>query len=151
MMNLNPSRAGDVPLVISLEVHDAMVAHCRNDAPLEACGLLSGPPHRGSSIHPLRNSLSSSVRYLADPNDIIAAVTAIRAAKTEMLAIYHSHPESAAIPSKVDLAENHYGDLPRIIVSLRGETPEVRVWRLGESSFEELTWRLDVEHGEKKP
>jgi proteasome lid subunit RPN8/RPN11 len=59
----------------------------------------------------------------------------------EILAIYHSHPRWDAIPSQTDLAENHYGPVPRIIVSLKSDTPDVRVWRLGPESYEELSWR----------
>ena len=119
-----------------------MIAHCVREAPLECCGLLGGVAPVVSSFHPLRNASASEVRYDADPRDLIAAVQSLRARDAEILAIYHSHPRWAAIPSKTDLAENHYGDLPRIIVSLLGETPETRIWRLDENSYEELPWRI---------
>ena len=59
-----------------------------------------------------------------------------------VLAIYHSHPRWAAVPSKTDLRENHYGEVPRIIVSLLGPTPEVRAWRLDPDSYAELSWSI---------
>ena len=130
------------PLQIPVEHHDAMVAHCLREAPLECCGLLGGFDPLVSSFHPLRNASASEVRYDADPRDLIAAVQSLRARGAEILAIYHSHPRWAAIPSQTDLAENHYGEVPRIIVSLLGEAPEVRVWRLEADSFEELTWAI---------
>jgi len=129
-------------LQIPAEFHDAMVAHCVCEAPLECCGLLGGIAPLVSSIHPLRNASASEVRYDADPRDLIAAVQELRAQSAEILAIYHSHPRWAAIPSRTDLAENHYGEVPRIIVSLLGETPEVRVWRLDPDSYEELPWEI---------
>ena len=129
-------------LLIPVEFHDAMVAHCVREAPLECCGLLGGLAPLVSSIHPLRNASASEVRYDADPRDLIEAVLSLRARKAEILAIYHSHPRWAAIPSKTDLAENHYGDVPRIIVSLLGETPEVRAWRLDVDTYEELPWSI---------
>ena len=129
-------------LIIRAEFHDAMVAHCVREAPLECCGLLGGVAPLVSSFHPLRNASASQVRYDADPRDLIAAVQSLRARGAEILAIYHSHPRWAAIPSGTDLAENHYGDVPRIIVSLLGETPEVRVWRLDPDSYEELPWSI---------
>ena len=134
--------AGRPPLIIPLEHHDAMIAHCLREAPLECCGLLGGVSPVVSSIHPLRNASASEVRYDADPRDLIAAVQSLRARGAEILAIYHSHPRWAAIPSRVDLQENHYGDVPRIIVSLLGEVPEVRVWRLDPDSFVELPWEI---------
>lgn len=136
------SSAGRPPLLIPAGLHDAMVEHCAREAPLECCGLLGGVAPLVSSIHPMRNASASEVRYDADPRDLIAAVRSLRARGAEILAIYHSHPRWAAVPSLTDLRENHYGEVPRIIVSLLGETPEVRVWRLDRDSFEELPWEI---------
>ena len=128
------------PLEIPADIARAMVAHCLRDAPLECCGVLGGVPPRVSSFLPLRNAAASPTRYDADPRDLINAVVAMRQANAEILAIYHSHPQWEAIPSKTDLRENHYGAVPRIIVSLRHDPPQVRVWRLKPDSFLELAW-----------
>ena len=130
------------PLVIPRDYLDAMVAHCVAEAPLECCGLLGGTKPLVSSFHPLRNASASETRYDADPRDLIGAVQSLRARGAEILAIYHSHPRWAAIPSQTDLRENHYGDVPRIIVSLLADPPEVRVWRLNLESYQELAWRI---------
>jgi [CysO sulfur-carrier protein]-S-L-cysteine hydrolase len=130
------------PLEIPRDLHDAMVAHCLREAPLECCGLLGGFAPRVSSFHPLRNAAASETRYDADPHDLIAAVVALRERGAEILAIYHSHPRWEAVPSKTDLRENHYGPVPRIIVSLLDEVPVVRIWRLDPDSYEELPWRI---------
>ena len=95
-----------------------------------------------SSIHPLRNAEASETRYNADPQDLIRAVVDLRARGAEILAIYHSHPRWPAVPSQTDLRENHYGAVPRIIVSLLDPAPVVRVWRLDPESYEELPWRV---------
>jgi proteasome lid subunit RPN8/RPN11 len=129
-------------IIIPQGIHDAMVAHCIREAPLECCGLLGGYPPFVSTIHPMRNELASETRYNADPRDLIGAVEFLRSQKKEILAIYHSHPRWAAIPSKTDLETNYYGDMPRIIVSLLDKTPEVRIWRLEPDSYEELSWRI---------
>jgi len=129
------------PLEIPADLLDAMVAHCVREAPLECCGLLGGVAPRASSIHPLRNAEASPVRYNADPRDLIDAVVALRDRGAEILAIYHSHPRHPAIPSRTDLRENHYGDVPRIIVSLLDPEPDVRIWRLDADSYQELPWR----------
>ena len=140
---LNPA----LPRVILIprEIHDAMVAHCLQESPLECCGLLGGIAPVVSSIHPMRNASASEVRYDADPRDLIDAVQALRARGAEILAIYHSHPRWPAIPSQADLRENHYGEVPRIIVSLQGETPVVRIWRLDPDSYTEIPWRIEDE------
>jgi proteasome lid subunit RPN8/RPN11 len=131
------SESIEAPLEIPRDIHDAMVAHCQREAPLECCGILGGIAPRVSSFHPLRNAAGSEVRYVADPQDLIESVVALRQQGAEILAIYHSHPRWPAIPSRTDLEENYYGLVPRIIVSLAGETPTVRIWR-----FEEVAWHI---------
>jgi proteasome lid subunit RPN8/RPN11 len=140
---MTSAATGRLPIVIPSEFLDAMVAHCVRESPLECCGLLGGLAPLVSSIHPLRNSAASAIRYEADSGDLFAAVRALRVQGSEILAIYHSHPRWPAVPSKTDIAKNYYGDVPRIIVSLQGEVPEVRVWRLDPDSFEELPWRVE--------
>jgi proteasome lid subunit RPN8/RPN11 len=129
-------------LEIPRNLHDAMVAHCLRESPLECCGILGGKLARVGSFHPLRNDLLSETRYNADPQDLIEAHIALRERGEEILAIYHSHPRWQAVPSRTDLDENHYGPVPRIIVSLIGELPEVRVWELGADSFRELPFEI---------
>jgi proteasome lid subunit RPN8/RPN11 len=137
-----PDDTENSPLEIPREIHDAMVAHCERESPLECCGILGGFAPRVSSIHPLCNELASETRYNAAPQDLIEAHIALRQLGAEILAIYHSHPRWQAVPSKTDLAENHYGPVPRIIVSLCGPEPEVRVWRLDADAYQELPWRI---------
>ncbi len=132
----------DRVLEIPRDLHDAMVAHCERESPLECCGILGGNSGRVSSFHPLRNDLVSETRYNADPRDLIEAHIALRERGAEMMAIYHSHPHWQAVPSQTDLDENYYGPVPRIIVSLVGESAEVRVWELAADSFRELPWRI---------
>jgi [CysO sulfur-carrier protein]-S-L-cysteine hydrolase len=147
-MSMTESAPQPHPLEIPRDLHDAMVAHCLREAPLECCGILGGFSPRVTSIFPLGNAAASETRYDADPRDLINAVVSLRQSGAEMLAIYHSHPRWPAVPSRVDLEENHYGLLPRIIVSLAGAAPEVRVWALARDSYRELPWRIIEPGGE---
>ena len=53
----------------------------------------------------------------------------MRAAGAEVLAVYHSHPASAPIPSAKDVAGNHWGgSVVHVIVGLAGAAPDVRAW-----------------------
>jgi [CysO sulfur-carrier protein]-S-L-cysteine hydrolase len=130
------------PLEVPRDLVDAMLAHCIRGSPLECCGILGGVAPRVSSLHPLRNQAQSETRYDAEPRDLIDAYIALRARGAEILAIYHSHPRWQAVPSRTDLAENFYGAVPRIIVSLLSDPPDVRVWRLEQDSYHELAWRV---------
>ncbi|HWE37607.1 MAG TPA: M67 family metallopeptidase [Isosphaeraceae bacterium] len=128
-------------MVVPADVLEAMVEHCRREAPVEACGLLGGLGERVESCHPLRNVAASESRYDADGAEVIEVNRALREDGRAILAIYHSHPRWRAVPSRVDLDENHWGEMPRIIVSLLEAEPEVRAWRLGPDSFEEIPLR----------
>jgi proteasome lid subunit RPN8/RPN11 len=143
--------AAEPVLLIPDDLLAAMVDHCRREAPLECCGILGGVPPRASSLHLLRNTDRSETRYNADPADILAALRYLRERGEQFLAIYHSHPRWAAIPSRTDLATNYYGDLPRIIVSLLGEPPDVRAWRLEPDRYDELPWRVVPAGGVERP
>jgi len=83
----------------------AILAHAREAAPEECCGLLVGT---GGHVHravPARNVLASRDRYLIDPADHFAARRAARADGLAVIGAYHSHPEGPLRPSAVDLAE----------------------------------------------
>ncbi len=138
------------PLEIPASILARMVEHCQKEAPLESCGILGGKPPRVSSLHLLRNTEASETLYNADPRDILEAFRTLREQGGQFLAIYHSHPRWAAIPSRTDLATNYYGDLPRIIVSLLTDPPEVRNWRLDTDSYTELPWTA-VDDDEPSP
>jgi proteasome lid subunit RPN8/RPN11 len=133
-------------LLIPSNLLSAVIEHCRAEAPREACGLLAGTePPRVTTHYPLRNELASETRYRGDSRDTIAAVLAMRDRGERLLAIYHSHPASPAVPSRHDLEGNGYGPVPHLIVSLSGGGPSVRAWRLDPASFRELAWNEVVE------
>ncbi len=148
--NTGPDAGGEsvLPLEIPADLHGAMIAHCRRDDPLECCGILGGMPPRVLSLHPLRNIDASKTRYTADPKELIQALVWVREQQREILAIYHSPPRWEAVPSATDLTQNYWGEMPRIIVSLLADPPDVRVWRLRPDSFQELPWKLIGPTGE---
>ena len=125
-------------LTVPPSIIDAMLEHARAEAPAECCGLLAGTGELLTHHFALRNELASPVAYQADPRDLFAAFREIRQCDLELLAIYHSHPTSPARPSRVDLEQNYYGEVPRIIISLAGEPPVVKAFRLLDDRFEEL-------------
>ena len=124
---------GDVRIL--KRVIDAMVDHARRDAPLECCGLLAARDGVIDEAIPTRNLETSPVAFLIDPADHFAALKRTRADGREIVGAYHSHPRSAAIPSATDLAEAHYEEFMYVIVSLAGDEPDVRMYRLDGGRF----------------
>jgi proteasome lid subunit RPN8/RPN11 len=144
MSDISPD---SVDLRILPDIQQAMVDHCLTEKPLECCGILAGRHGHAWEIYKLPNADQSETRYNADPQALIKAVQEMRRNGTEIMAIYHSHPRWQPIPSQTDLKENHYGEVPRIIVGLLKSPPECRVWRfLNEPlRYEELTWAASDE------
>lgn len=131
-------------LLIPADLLAAVVARARADAPAECCGLLAGSPDGRVSLHfPVRNDLASPTEYLTNARDMLAASKAVRAAGAEVLAVYHSHPASAPVPSAKDVAGNHWGDtIVHVIVGLAGAEPDVRAWHISDGGYSQADWAV---------
>ncbi len=112
-------------------VLDDLVAHAREEAPNECCGVLIGTAQRIERTVRARNTLGSPTRYQIDPRDQIAAIRSARERGQAVLGFYHSHPSSPPTPSSTDRMEAAYPGHCYLIVSPGGpsEGPEVRGFR----------------------
>jgi proteasome lid subunit RPN8/RPN11 len=128
-------------LVIPRPVYDAMLAHAAAELPAECCGILAGRVEDGvglvSGHYPLVNELASPTEYVSDAESMFAAWRAWRAAGTDVLAVYHSHPGSAPVPSRRDLERNYSEAVVNLIIGLAGDEPEVRGWWLTATDYHE--------------
>lgn len=120
-----------------------LLAHARAEVPNEACGLLSGSLAGGeaTNFHPARNAEASPLRYNVHPDDLVRIIFAIEDAGEDLVAIFHSHTRSPAIPSATDRREAMYPDAFYLLASLSDPdaAPEraLRAWRIhGGQSFE---------------
>ena len=141
-------------LEITLTQLEQMIAHARQDAPMECCGLIGGQGNRATKIYPARNDLNSPVRYQISPEDMYSAWHEIEVQHDwEIIAFYHSHPASEAYPSATDLREavaTGYSEVSRfVIVSLaHPDQPVVRVfWLKGGKVLEESLATIDATQG----
>ena len=113
---------------------DQILAHAKNAAPAECCGLLGGSDCRVASIYPLHNvAAEPGVSYEAAPEDLFAAQRQMRDRGEKLLAIYHSHPRSAEPePSETDVRLAYYPQAVYFIVGLAGPRPVARAFRISE-------------------
>jgi [CysO sulfur-carrier protein]-S-L-cysteine hydrolase len=115
---------------------DAVIAHAREEAPLECCGLLIGVPGLVEEALRTRNVRQSATTYLVNPADHFAAIRRARTERRTILGAYHSHPRTSAVPSPSDLREALYGDFLYVIVSLADpRAADLRAYRLDAGSF----------------
>jgi proteasome lid subunit RPN8/RPN11 len=125
-------------LEISRIVLDDVIAHAREEAPRECCGLLLGASDRIQFVHRARNAdTSPRTRFLIDPRDHLAAIRRAREIGLDVVGFYHSHPSTAARPSPSDTAEATYAGYAYAIVSLASDQPDVRFFRRDTDRFVE--------------
>ena len=117
-----------------------MLAHALSERPNECCGLLSGRKSDDGTVaevsnrYPLVNERASPREFVSEPKGMFAAVKEMRREGIEILAVYHSHPSSAPIPSKRDLEDNYSPTVMNLILGLAGDSPDVRGWWLTETA-----------------
>lgn len=119
-------------------MREALIAHAEREAPNECCGLLIGKGQVVSDAHPARNKVASETRFQINPADHFVAIRKARAAGLEVIGAYHSHPNSAALPSVSDLADAHEGAPVMLIVSLVPPEPVVRGFLLEPNGSKEI-------------
>jgi proteasome lid subunit RPN8/RPN11 len=129
---------------IAPELVDEIVAHAREEAPNECCGMVSGSDGRASGVYPARNAEASPLRYTIHPQDQIRIMGEIDDRGEELAAIYHSHTKTPAEPSQTDinLAQN-WPDPVYLICSLADpDAPNLRGFAIRDGRVEEV--ELDV-------
>ena len=141
-------------LTVPRAVAEALLDHARAELPNEACGLLAGTlaDGRATAYHPARNADASPLRYSVHPDDLIRITFAIEDGGQDLVAIFHSHTHTPAVPSPTDVGLAFYPDALYILVSLdEGEadgstgSPSVRAWRIVDDAVHEVA--LDVVEG----
>jgi len=110
---------------------DEMVAHAREEAPNECCGLVASSNGDVKRVYRAANAERSPVKYVVDPRDQIRIQNEIDDHGWELGAIYHSHTRTEPFPSQTDinLARN-WPDPLYVIVGVAGEAPDVRASRI---------------------
>ena len=110
--------------------------HARAELPNEACGLLAGSSAAGlaTRFHPARNAEASPLRYNVHPEDLVRITFAIEDAGEELVAIFHSHTLSPAVPSATDRRTAMYPDAIYLLATLADpDAPParaLRAWRI---------------------
>jgi [CysO sulfur-carrier protein]-S-L-cysteine hydrolase len=118
-------------LRIPRAIYEEMIAHSQADFPLEACGILGGSDGGVESIHPMTNTDQSNEHFMMEPQEQFAVIRELRGKGLGMVAIYHSHPETAARPSPEDIRLALTPDVSYLIVSLAGPAkPDVKSYRI---------------------
>jgi len=125
---------------IPTHILDEIVAHSREEAPNECCGLLGGREGAATTLYRARNEFESPLRYNVHPQDLLRITNELDEAGEELVGIYHSHTRSEAYPSQTDvnLAENWPDPLYLICSLVDADTPVLRAFAISDGAVSEV-------------
>jgi proteasome lid subunit RPN8/RPN11 len=108
-------------LTIPENIFEEIIQQAKSEAPIEACGILAGKNGQAERLYRMENVDQSSDHFMMLPEEQFKIIKDIRSSELEMLAIYHSHPETPARPSQEDIRLALTPDVVYVIVSLQDE------------------------------
>jgi len=134
-------------LEIRQEIFVEMLAQARAESPIEACGILAGHENHVLELYKMTNSDQSTDHFMMAPEEQFTVMKDMRAKGLEMLAIYHSHPETPARPSAEDIRLALTPGVLYIIVSLQEPTkPQIRGFTIKDEMVAESAVKIIEEN-----
>ena len=129
-------------LKINQDIIDRIVAHGRTEAPFEACGYLAEKDGIIIQHFELTNIDKSPVHFSMDPAEQFAVVKECRNQGLKICAVYHTHPETPARPSKEDIKLAYDPSVSYVIVSLAEEDPNIKSFNIQKGIVEPEPLRI---------
>lgn len=123
---------------IAQDLIDDLVAHAREEAPNECCGLIASRDGEAVAVHRMRNAAASPLRYELEPTEQLRVQMAIEDAGLDLGAVYHSHTRSAPYPSQTDVNLAFYPESIYVIVGVAGEHDDVRAYTIRDGVIAEV-------------
>ncbi len=84
-------------------IYEELLAHAREDAPNECCGLIGGRDGQATTLYRAQNAEGSPLRYRIADQEVFDIRKEIEEKGEDLAAIYHSHTASPAYPSQTDI------------------------------------------------
>lgn len=127
-------------LQIPQQIINDLFDHAKTGLPEEVCGYLAGVGREVTRQFRLTNVDHSNEHFSFDPKEQFQVLREVRKDGLEILANYHSHPETPARPSQEDIRLAYDPNISYVIVSLAAELPDVKSFRIknGEVEKEEI-------------
>jgi proteasome lid subunit RPN8/RPN11 len=138
---------------IARHLYDEIVAHARDEAPNECCGMIASKDGVAVAVHRATNTAKSPLRYIMDGAEQARIQTSIEDDGLDLGAIYHSHTRSSPVPSQTDVNLARFGDtdLPAfpgtlyVIVGVKDpRADDVRAWEIDAASGQYTEQPLEI-------
>jgi proteasome lid subunit RPN8/RPN11 len=128
------------PLKIDQVLLDQILDHARHGYPHEVCGLIGGRDGVAQSVIAIPNtSPSPRNSFVMERKAMVEAILRLEHSGQDVIAIYHSHPDSSAEPSQRDIAEATWPDAFYLIIGLSDQS-DVRAWTVQHGQAEQVAY-----------
>ena len=112
---------GQKKIILSKNQAETLKRHAIQNWPNESCAILFGSNSNEQflirDVFLTKNARPSPVNFTISNEELILAYEEAERKNLEVIAIFHSHPESAAYPSSTDLQYMQVNPVPWIIYS----------------------------------
>ena len=128
-------------IIISNSDVKVLIEHAKSEDPKESCALLIGSETdeewNVKEVFLTENTDDSKINFTISPEEELKVDTIARKKDMEIVCIFHSHPDSDAIPSGTDKKFMSVNPFPWIIYSC--ETDEMNCFVLKNKSLEQIS------------
>lgn len=130
-------------IIIPQSLYDQMIEHGRVTLPYEACGMFSGNNQKIKSFWPLENESKSDRRFFVSKKVVEETIQKVKELDQQIVAIYHTHPSTAPIPSIYDIKHHVDHDVKMVIISYKTKSAITKWYRIIDSTYEECLFLID--------
>ncbi len=130
-------------IIIPQSLYDQMIEHGKVTLPYEACGMFSGNNQKIKSCWPLENESKSDRRFFVSKKVVEETIQKAKELDEQILAIYHTHPSTAPIPSIDDIKYHVDHDVKMVIISYKTKSAITKWYRIMDSTYEECLFLID--------
>ena len=132
-------------LTIPESIQTQLFEHAQGLSPVESCGYLAGTDSKITTFYPMTNIDNSPEHFSFDPKEQFKVVKDARQQKLDLLAVYHSHPETPARLSEEDIKLFNDPNPVYLIVSLADKTPVLNGFKVIKPSENEIEiYKVDI-------
>lgn len=130
-------------IVIPQIIHNKMVESGKANLPYETCGLLSGTNNRVLLLWHLENELKSAKRFFVRKKTVEKTIQKIKNLEEQVLAIYHTHPTTAPVPSSYDMTNHPDEKVNMVIISFKTNLPVTKWYTIKGQHYTERLFCIE--------
>ncbi len=123
---------------INKQIIKDITNHAKALKPIECCGYLAGKNGEITTQFCMTNIDNSPEHFSFDPKEQFQVVKEARANNLDLMAVYHSHPETPARLSEEDIRLLNDPNMIYIIVSLMIKKADIKAYKILKQSDQEV-------------